>query len=134
MEILLQNRLDFYRFLLPRLPDEMMRARFREISEQDSVAVSSLPDTLEAIDSYTLNLVDALKKPRFGERWGKTTVSVQEALERASQLEEWIALATSQKKSALTSQLHEIAARRLNELRTLEDNLRYHRLRLETTL
>jgi hypothetical protein len=130
MEILLQNRQDFYRFLLPRLPDQNLRNNLQQIAELGEPTATSPSQDLEALENHNLNLVDAFKKPRFGERWGKTTVSVQEALERAIQFEVWIVLATSNTTKPLASKLHDIAARRLRELRTLEDNIRYHRVRL----
>ncbi|MCB1059035.1 MAG: hypothetical protein KDB65_02280 [Calditrichaeota bacterium] len=130
MDILLQNRLDFYQFLLLRIPDQSLRTKLKDISESSDVQIAPCPVDSNILELHKLNLVDAFKKPQFGERWGKTTLSVQEALERAIHLEEWCVLGATLVTSETGVQLFNISTFRLAKLRDLENSLRYHRLRL----
>lgn len=127
MDILLQNRLDFYDEALSRLPDLALASRISEIAEFSPPALSGqglLPDL-----PHSLDLEDALKKPQFGRRSGRTAISIAEVLTRAIRFEELILLATA----GLPDHIHQSGAcQRLQRLRQLEDDLRYHRIRLHT--
>ncbi|MCB9358010.1 MAG: hypothetical protein H6506_04620 [Calditrichaeota bacterium] len=119
---------------MPRIPDLKFRETLAEIAElqpADLLDQSYNPDTkfLE-----TISLFDAICKPDFGVKWGKTTLSMDEAISRALRFEELILLILQNfDRTASDPMLRELmdgAAMRLGLLIKLADDLRYHRIRL----
>ncbi|MBK6910777.1 MAG: hypothetical protein IPK53_14990 [bacterium] len=123
MLILLQNRRDFYRELLPRLPDQALAARLQAIAEH---CAPSDPEEWPHVRA-ALELEDPWKKPQLGARWGRTAISMAEVFERAIRFEELILQACAEHAA---SDLAVNASDRLEKLRILADDLRYHRVRL----
>ncbi len=135
MQILLQNRTRFYEILLPRIPDHGIRARLEAISKAE--AESSLNVIIldkSNINIEKLRLLDPLCKPELGRKWGRTSISLEEALGRASRLEELTLLACRAhldvRPDPEASKLSDIAQQRFALLLSLIDDLRYHRIRL----
>lgn len=134
LQILLQNRLDFYTALIPRIPDPSMRERISRIASHrgDSVPIPTLTYDNKLLKE--LALLDPLCKPEFGRKWGRTTLSLDEALTRAIRFEELIILSglelTANPPLEGLKELVDLARERLGLLIILSDDLRYHRIRL----
>lgn len=134
MNYLLQNRSTYYEFLLARIPDLKLRTLIKE-----SISVVPITGTLLKEAGWppflllNLSLEDAVKKPLFGEKMGKTVVSVHEGLVRAIHFEDLCVLyytLVDQSEYLETINYHILAA---SNLRKLADDLRYHRVRLIET-
>ena len=138
----LHNRADFYEAMLSRLPDAGLKSRIQSGVEPITAgpllldAVGNLPGehSDELIDA--LMLLDLLKKRGFGTALGQTTVSVDEAFEHALQIEQTGLVLLSELQTVIGSAnsilLRERESRKqaLANLIRLNDELRYHRLRL----
>lgn len=135
MQILLQNRTRFYEVLLPRIPDPGICERLTAIFD-DAQAVNAAVPILDKsnINIEKLIVLDPFCKPDLGRKWGRTAISLEEALGRASRFEELIILAGKtqlEEKPELTLEaLVASAQRRFANLLSLIDDLRYHRIRL----
>jgi hypothetical protein len=142
VELYLQNRTGFYEILLTRLPDVMLRERLRLDVEPLSTAplsAETVQHLSEARDELlaALKLKDLLKKPGYGSALAKTTISVDEALARAQRVEETgvilFALLIDHSADADKGLFREEFGNRkraLARIFRLEDELRYHRLKL----
>lgn len=131
--ILLQNRADFYKSALDRLPDAIMREQLAFLGEPQDIDFPELCSDDASSLSAALTLEDPLKKTGLGERWGVTVVSYVEFFDRAKSLEQLVVLVASTPEMAklpTVGQLRFEAETRLKRLAELEDSLRYHRLRL----
>jgi len=135
----MKNREEFYCVLLPRVPHEAQRARLTEAvqpispDEGELASLKDLPE--EDPDDFLagLSLNDALKKPAFGSTWGRTTISIEEALLRSQSIEktgavlfEHLAGLYPSSVSLFLQWLQERKAV-LVELLRFDDELRYHR-------
>ncbi|MBI5059482.1 hypothetical protein HZB60_06870 [candidate division KSB1 bacterium] len=135
MAIFSQNRQDFYRIVIPKLPEGAVRNEImsaaRPVPLPDVDHASIQWDGLE-----TLLLRDVFKKPAFGQTAAKCVISLRSLVETAQMIEEagvllfqglgrsdrdvrqpWIA----------ASEAHQAS---LMALIRIEDALRYHRIRL----
>lgn len=87
------NRTAFYDTLLARLPEPVFRSAIQNaIGDSQAGEVLSdgavLPPVVERdVFLDALRTLDLLKNPRYGETWGRTTISMHEALYRAEQVE-----------------------------------------------
>ncbi|HEY3296160.1 MAG TPA: hypothetical protein VGL38_12045 [bacterium] len=136
----LKNRADFYSTLLPRIPHETLREQLASAVQPvvaDTKLMAAVQElTLEA-DAFlsTLALKDVLKKPAFGLAWGKTTISIEEAVERSEQIEETGVVLYDNLLTAypdLGPVFQDEAQQRkaaLQNVLNLGDDLRYHRRR-----
>lgn len=136
----LQNRAEFCRVLLPRIPDERQRAAFgaavapAEATQTLLSEVESLPDgTSDDELLRALRLRDALKKAGFGFAFGRTAISTTDAVQRAQFMEETGVILFEYLQATYPSSAGvfraELIRRRgyLAALLKLEDSLRYHR-------
>lgn len=135
MQILLQNRARFYEILLPRISDQVVRARLEAISKAEAESILNVIILDKSIINIEkLSLLDPLCKPELGRKWGRTSISLEEALGRASRFEELILLACRAqlevRPDSEASKLSDVAQQRLALLLSLIDDLRYHRIRL----
>ncbi len=111
-----------------------MRERISRIASynRDAVTIPALSDDDKLLKE--LALLDPLCKPEFGRKWGRTTLSLDEALARAIRFEELIILSglelTYNPPIEGLKELVDLARERLGLLITLADDLRYHRIRL----
>lgn len=142
VSLYLQNRAGFYETLLSRLPEEVLRARMTK-DLQPFAAGSDLMQALEQLPAKpddvllsALMLKDLLKKSGSGAAMARISISVEDALNNAQRVENTGVLLFSPlarcTDSAHSLFAEELAAREgaLACLIRLEDELRYHRLRL----
>jgi len=133
--ILLQNRAEFAEALTQRIPDPKLRNLLAVIlttSDTPEWKQLTLDKSISKISK--LALLDPLCKAGIGRKWGRTTISADEALERAMRFEELVVIACSFQEESTPSPefklLRQHASDRLAALIGLADELRYHRLRL----
>jgi hypothetical protein len=137
----LRNRGEFYRVLLPRIPDAGQRTAFEEAT-CPTEAVGTLVAALERLPEANsepeflsaLGLRDSLKKNGFGFAFGRTAISTTEALQRAQFMEE-TGIVIFERLLAEYPSFAEVFQAELSRRRAalaamlkLEDSLRYHRL------
>lgn len=139
VQIYFTNRRDFYATLLPRIPQESMRTAIAEIAANSAVADVPEPwrfpeAAFNEADPWltALALRDILKKPQEGRMLGRTTLSLEEALERCKMVEETgILLFESLARSSGTAEPFSTWAtacrNAATELERLTDELRFHR-------
>ncbi len=145
VSLYLQNRAGFYATLLSRLPEEVLRTRLTEELRPfvaDSVltrAVEQLPSEPDEVLLSALMLKDLLKKSGSGVALARTSISVEDALNNAQQVENTGVLLFSQLTRRADSPNNVFAEERATRERALaclirlDDELRYHRLRLTPT-
>ena len=141
----LHNRAEFYQTLLSRLPEEILRARLADELEPFAAdalllrAVEQLPATPDGTLLSALMLRDLLKKSGCGAALARTSISVDDALNNAQRVEEagvlLFSLLARRENSPANVFGQELAVREkaLASLIRLDDELRYHRLRLTPT-
>ena len=138
----LKNRAEFYRALLPRVPHTELRRLLAEAAgpadteEQIEGILRTIPMRDPEEFLWTLALKDVFKKPAFGQAWGKTTISFEEALARCEQMEEAGVMLFSellrmypQASAELNGEARQRKAALMAMLQ-LDDELRYHKRRV----
>ena len=130
-----QNHEDFYRIVLPKVPDGSIRDTLAAAAT--TVAWPEVaPATILWDGSETLLLRDIYKKPQFGRCTGKTTVSLRMVVEEAQRFEEAgyllckVIIAANPGVDGVFTSVAAGFAGRLLTLIELEDTLRYHKIRL----
>jgi hypothetical protein len=137
----LQNRAEFYRVLLSRIPDAGQRKALEEATSpadaplELTAAVESLPDGASDDDLLrALGLRDALKKAGFGFAFGRTAISTTDSVQRAQSIEEtgvivfsYLLAGCPSFSDVFQSELRRRRAALIALLLKLEDSLRYHR-------
>ena len=138
----LGNRQNFYETLLTRLPEALIRKRMEAavapLSTDGELNPPPSAQLGEAEDEFLTSLMtlDLMKKPTYGFALGRTTISIDEALDRAMIIEEMgivlFAHLTEKYGSVQHRFTREMEQRKhtLANLLRLHDELRYHRLSL----
>jgi hypothetical protein len=141
--IYLENRVNFYSTLLPRVASEKfavaLETAIAPLRESDElVHTIQLMHDLKDLPGYpdALPLDDLLKKPGFGQQLAKITISVHEVFRISERIElighAWFQALSKQDLTNIVS-LEALATSRLNCLQRilkLRDEMDFHRLRL----
>lgn len=137
VRIYLENREEFYRTLLARVPEPKFREYVREAVEAHLKHGETLPETIEIRpEDNTLQgllLRDLLKKRGSGHALARTTISIEEALARAQHVEVtgllfFETLARLGKDVSFAQQQAENHRACLGNLLQLDDALRYRKI------
>lgn len=130
MNYLLHNRREFYLAALQRIPDPGIRDRLRQIAAPSLDEPPAFSSVDSSNDLQKLHLEDAVKKPRHGEKLGKSILSVEDLIEKAIRLEEQCCSWAQMDSTRELRQIFDYSTFTIAQLRELADDLRYHRIRL----
>lgn len=131
MSYLLHNRRRFYETVLPRIPDQKVRKALEEINQLPFARDSTECDVNKSsMILLSIDLTDEFKKPTYGEKLGRTVISLEEVIDQAICLEQLCKEAYAHNDTFEGKQAFDLSSLRTSKLRKLRDSLQYHRFRL----